>query len=141
SIFQGQTAWRHQNLGLSGLVSRGQTVDTFTGQPETMSAIIENVDATDAAINIRDNTAGVNLCIGRLTWATGQASVQQGTGTVRAQKLADAGPNGGPVYRLMVTATGTAGNQRRIFVYPSGTSQNTRTGIVHHVQHEVGAVA
>ncbi|HEX6941132.1 MAG TPA: hypothetical protein VF158_17145 [Longimicrobiales bacterium] len=141
SIFAGQTAWRHQNLGLAGSVSRNQNIGTFTGQPETGSAIVENVDATETALNIRDNTAMVNLCIGRLTWATGQASVQGGAGTVLALKLANAGPNGGPVYRLIVTATGTPGNSGSIFLYPSGTSQNTRTVIVHHVQHEVGAVA
>src|SRR5690606_5547926 len=71
----------------------------------------------------------------------GEANVQQGAGTVRAQKLATAGPNGGPVYRLEVTATGTAGNNRALVIYPSGTSQNTQTVIVHHVQHETGAVA
>lgn len=141
SIFQGQTAWRHQNLGLAPSVNRSQGVGTFSGQPETASVIVENVDATETALSLFHPTLGTHICRGRLTWATGQASVQSGAGTVRAQKLADAGPNGGPVYRLIVTGTGTAGDQRRIVVYPSGTSQNTQTAIVHHVQHEVGEVA
>src|SRR5690606_7652024 len=94
---------------------------------------------TDLAI--RDTTAGANVCIGRLAWATGEAIVQSGTGIVRAQKLADAGPNGGPVYRLMVTATGTAGNQRQIRLYATGIPTNTQTVIIHHVQHEVGSIA
>src|SRR5690606_24562614 len=69
------------------------------------------------------------------------ATVVAGSGTARATRLASSGPNGGPVYLIMVTGTGTAGNQRRIVVYPSGTTQNTQTAIIHHVQHEVGAVA
>ena len=141
SIFQGQTAWRHQNLGLVSSVNRSQGVGTFSGQPETSSLIVENVDATTTDLSIFDSTLQAHVCLGRLTWATGQASIAAGAGTVLAQKLANAGPNGGPVYRLMVTGTGTAGNQRRIAVYPSGAPRNTQTAIVHHVQHEVGAVA
>lgn len=141
SIFQGQTAWRHQNLGLVDSARRSQFSGMFTDRPETASAIVENVNATETALNIRDYTAEVNLCIGLLTWATGQARVQQGAGTVIARKLANAGPNGGPVYRLIVTATGTAGNAHSVLIYPSGTSQNTQTAIVHHVQYEVGPIA
>src|SRR5690606_29621558 len=93
------------------------------------------------ALSLFNATLGTHICRGRLTWDTGQASIAAGAGTVIARKLASAGPNGGPVYRLMVTGTGTAGDQRLIVVYPSGTSQNTQTAIIHHVQHEVGAVA
>lgn len=127
-------------MGLATSANRDQNIGTFTGQPETASVIVENVDAEETALSIRDQTAGVHVCLGRLTWATGQASVQSGTGTVIARKLANAGPNGGPVYRLIVTGTGTPGNSRSIFVYPTGTSQNTNTAIVHHAQHEVGVV-
>lgn len=141
SLFAGQTAWRHQNLGLVTSPIRSQAIGTFTGQPQTSSLIVENVDAAETALSIRDITAGVHVCLVRFTWATGQTSVQSGTGIVRAQKLADAGPNGGPVYRIIVTGTGTPGNSRSIFVYPTGTSQNTETVILHHAQHEGGPFA
>lgn len=141
SIFSGQTAWRHQNLGLAPSVNRSQGVGTFSGQPETASVIVENVDATTTGLSIFDDTLQAHVCRGQLTWATGQASIAAGAGTVLARKLANAGPNGGPVYRLIVTGTGTVGNQRLVVIYPSGASQNTQTAIVHHVQHEVGSVA
>jgi len=141
SIFAGQTAWRHQNLGQTTFAGRSQVVDTLTGQPETVSVVVENVDATTTAVSLFDGTAAAHVCRVQLAWATGAATVVAGSGTARATRLASAGPNGGPVYLIMVTGTGTAGNQRRIVVYPSGTTQNTETAIVHHVQHEVGAVA
>src|SRR5690606_27584492 len=141
SIFAGQTAWRHQNLGLMSSAGRSQAFGTFSGQAETASVIVEGVDATLTDLSIRDTTAGAHVCLGRLAWATGQASVQSGTGTVIARKLANAGPNGGPVYRLMVTGTGTAGNQRSIIIYATGVPTNTQTVTVHHVQYETGAVA
>jgi len=141
SIFAGQTAWRHQNLGQTTFAGRSQVVGTLTGQPETVSVVVENVDATTTAVSLFDDTAAAHVCRVQLAWATGAATVVAGSGTARATRLASAGPNGGPVYRITVTGTGTAGNQRRIVVYPSGTSQNTQTAIVHHVQHEVGAVA
>src|SRR5690606_2374959 len=136
SIFQGQTAWRHTNGGAAGSRSRRQSAGQFGSGPQTVYVVAENVNASQTALNIRDATAGVNVCIGQLSWATGEANVQLGTGTVRAEKLADAGPNGGPVYLLAVTATGTPGNDRQILLYPTGTSQNTDTAIIHHVQLE-----
>ena len=136
SIFQGQTAWRHTNGGAAGSRSRRQSAGQFGSGQQTVYVVAENVNASQTALNIRDATAGVNVCIGQLSWATGGANVQLGTGTVRAEKLADAGPNGGPVYLLAVTATGTPGNDRQILLYPTGTSQNTDTAIIHHVQLE-----
>ena len=141
SIFQGQTAWRHQNLGQTMFAYRPQAVGTLTGQPETASVIMERVDASETRLSIYDNTLGVHVAQARLDWATGTATVSTGAGTARARKLANAGPNGGPVYRLSITGTGTAGNQRQIRLYPTGASQNTQAAIIHHVQHEVGAVA
>src|SRR5690606_20419173 len=102
SIFSGQTAWRHTNGGLAGARSRRQMAGQFGSGPQTACVIVENVDAAETALSIRDNTAGAHVCLGRLSWATGEASVQLGTGVVRAEKLADAGPNGGPVYLLAV---------------------------------------
>ena len=136
SLFAGQTAWRHTNDGLAASRNRSQSGGQFGSGPHTAYVIVENVDAAQTALNIRDTTAGANVCVGRLSWATGEAGVQEGTGAVRAEKLADAGPNGGPVYLLAVTATGTPGNNRRIFLYPTGTGQNTDTVIIHHVQLE-----
>lgn len=136
SIIAGQTAWRQTNGGLVSETSRNQIAGQFGSDPQTAYVIVENVDAAEAALSIRDTTAGAHVCLGRLSWATGEASVQQGTGAVRAEKLADAGPNGGPVYLLAVTATGTPGNARGIYLYPSGTSLNTDTGIIHHGQLE-----
>src|SRR5690606_20994725 len=136
SIFSGQTAWRHQNLGTAAFRFRSQLLGTLTGQPETASVIVERVDASETMLSIYDVTLGVHVAQARLDWATGTATVSTGAGTAHAQKLANAGPNGGPVYRLSITGTGTAGNQRQIRLYPTGGSQNTRTAIIHHVQWE-----
>ncbi len=141
SIFAGQTAWRHTNLGTLASRSRSQVIGQFSGQAETLSAIVENVNAVTTSVLIFDVTAGASVCRCDLTWASGAVAIGTGTGTVRARRLANAGPNGGPVYRIIVTVTGTAGNQRRVHIYPSGVTQNTQVAIIHHVQHETGPVA
>ncbi|HEX6938208.1 MAG TPA: hypothetical protein VF158_02260 [Longimicrobiales bacterium] len=136
SLINGQAAYKHINDGMGSSRNRAQTRGVFTGQPETAYVIVENVDAASAALNIRDGTLAQNVCIGVLDWNTGTAAVQSGTGTARAVKLANSGPNGGPVYLLAVTAAGTAGNIRQVFIYPTGIDVNTGSAILHHAQHE-----
>lgn len=138
SIIAGQTAWQHTLAAGRDSVTRSQLAGVFSGGAETAYLIVENVDAERTDVALRDVTAGAFVCFGRLTWATGEASVVLGTGAVRAEKLADVGPNAGPAYLVAVTATGIPGNQRSVWIYPTGApgTSAARAAIIHHVQLE-----
>ncbi|HEX6937902.1 MAG TPA: hypothetical protein VF158_00720, partial [Longimicrobiales bacterium] len=136
SLIDGQTAYKHTNLGASSFRSRSQLRGVFTGSPETFYAIIENVDATESALSIFDDATDTHVCRARLVWSTGAASVALGSGSVYAERLAATGPNGGPVWLLAVTAAGTAGNARMAVLYPTGVGTNTQSAIIHHAQYE-----
>lgn len=135
SIVAGQTAFQHVNDG-GGSRSRSQDYGTLTGAEETVWAILENVDATVSAISLHDATAATDVHLATLTWATGAMSTDGGSGATFAVKLMDKGPNGGVVYLFGVRGTGTVSNTRRVALYPTGTTTNTATCIVHHVQGE-----
>ncbi|HEX6940212.1 MAG TPA: hypothetical protein VF158_12430, partial [Longimicrobiales bacterium] len=136
SLISGQTAYKHTNDGLVSSRNRAQTRGVLTGQPETFYLVIENVDAASTGWGIFDATASAFVARGSFTWATETAQVIEGTGPVRTMKIADAGPNGGVVYLLAVTGTGTAGDDRLLIVYPTGTGTNTESAIIHHAQYE-----
>lgn len=137
SLVAGQTAQQHTNDGLGSSRERAQSRGTYSGGPETLSVLVENVDAAAIALNLRNSTANANIIV-QLDLATGETSVLEGAGTVGAVQLADSGPNGGPVYRFWVTGTHPAGNFRRSIVYPTGRGVNTQTVILHHAQHVEG---
>lgn len=136
SVFDGIDSYRLENDGSAGSRAITQGVGTLTGNPETVAVIVENIDADDCAFGIRDQTASEFVVLGRITFATGAVDVQTGTGSVTVEQILESGPNEGPVYRVTATGTGTAANNRRVFIYPSGSSQNTNTVVLHHVQHE-----
>lgn len=146
SIYSDRSAYKWPNPG--DTTSRGtyQTIGTLTGSPETLSVDVENVDADETSIGIYDITAANWVARLKFDWATRVASVDAsavGTATsAHAVKLADVGPSGGPVYRLIVTCTpNNSGNTRRIYIHPSGVPINTKTAILHAAQHVEAGLA
>ena len=135
SAISGETAYKHENDGSGGGKKRDQTVGTLTGSDETVSAIIENEDAGDSLIGIRDTTASAWVIRAKFDWSTEAASVESGSGTVGWDDLGT-GPNGGKMIRLWATGSGTSANNRAVQVFPTGASTNTKKAILHHAQHE-----
>lgn len=140
SLFPGQVAKRHTNLNALGFRSRTQTIGTLSAAGDTVYGIVENVDADTTSIVLFDSTAGVSVHLAEFTWATRVLATTSGSGSLFAVKLAEVGPNGGPVYLLGVSGIGTLGNNRRINIYPTGTTQNGKTAILHHAQMEGGVL-
>lgn len=146
SIFKGQTAHKHENKGLAVFRARRQTVGVLTNAPETLTMIVEGVDATTSSFSIYDATSVGHCLLVSFDWATGVITTDAftfGTAPSReAIKLSDAGPNGGEVYLIRLTVTpNNAGNTRWILGYLSGTTTNTDTAIIHFAQHEEKAFA
>jgi len=136
SAIAGQIAYRHTNLGSATSHNRSQFTGSFTGSADTFWCLIENVDADVSEWGIYDGTAKAFVVRGIFNWSTGVPNVTVGSGSVLADKLADVGPNGGSLYLLAVIGTGTSGNERWGFIYPTGIAQNTKTAILHHAQME-----
>lgn len=113
-----------------------QNIGSSTGSKETVSAIIEQVDAEDSWVRARDST-GYYVEI-RYKWATDTLTETTGSGHVRT--LAEAGPNGGKVIRLIGTGTGNNATTRQTDVLAVVSTANG-TAIVHHAQHEERAYA
>lgn len=143
SMLVGQTAYRHINNNLVASRSRSQIVGVFvSGQTDVYSRIIENdatLPAVTTALSIFDNTVNAHLHQVTFTWSTKAIATTTGSGTSGVQDL------GGGRYRIWVSATGTAsgtgaaGNTRRVYVYPTGPTQNDRASILHHAQFEAAA--
>lgn len=140
SILPGQIAQRHLNNNLIVSRSRSQPNGALSAGGDTVFYIVENVNALTTAVGLFDTTLSAFICLAEFTWATRTIAVINGAGTTFAVKLTETGPNGGPVYLLGVSATGTAGNVRRIYCYPTGVLQNGLAAIVHHGQLEGGAL-
>lgn len=136
SVIAGQVARKHVNLNTASNRTRGQIVGTLSTAGDTVYFIVENVDADTTGIMLFDSTSSTVIVRGIFTWATRAFAVDLGSGSVFAVKLAEVGPNGGPIYLLGVSGIGTAGNGRQINIYPTGTTQNAKTVIVHHGQLE-----
>lgn len=138
SVLAGQTAYKHTNRNLSGSKSRTQTIGVFSATGDTVYFIVENVNAATTSVGLYNSTTLAWVVLAQFTWETATLVVNSGSGSVFVRKLSDAGPNGGEVYLLGVSAVGTAGNTRRVYCYPSGTAQNGLAVILHHGQMEAG---
>lgn len=140
SIFDGEIGWEHENGGSSAARSRTQTIATLSASPETFYAVIENVDASITHIGIRDETSADWVVIGKLDWSTRSfTSTGSGAGSspVATAHYLGTGPNGGDTYLLAVTGTAdNPGNNRGVYIYPTGIPQNTDTTIIHYARHE-----
>ena len=140
----GSTPYRVDSDGTNQFEFRGDFLGTFDGGTDTLSAIIENVDAAVTEITIFDNTASAHVGHLQLDWSTGALSIvgSQAGATVNygGEKLLDVGPNGGEVYRIWVSADGqNVGNQRLFAIYPRGRAAAVaESTIPHHMQLEEG---
>lgn len=137
SCIAGQTAYQHRNLGTLGSRARTQIVGTFTTQADCLWMIAENVDAASTTIGIRDTTAGAFVAQLVFTWATNSTGISGYASDVVGGALAL--PNNR--WLLWVSGTGTAGNTRGAWLYPTSTSTNTQAVVLHHAQLEPGAAA
>jgi hypothetical protein len=135
SVIEGQTAWRFENLGTVEFRTISQIVGTLTGKPESTSILCESDTGEDFVIGLRDLTSPTWVYAITVNAATGAVAVLSGIGRHIVTDLG-IGPNGGKLWRVELTATGTAGNTRGVRVYPTGTTLNTDAAIIHHVQHE-----
>lgn len=133
-------SWLLTNPG--GLTSRNfsRIVGESDGSTHTLSTILERGSAATSAIAIRDNTASAFATLVSLAWGSGNVTVSSGVGS--AVKLADIGPNGGSVYRIICTGTVPAGNTISRFLYCTGSvGVNTDSVIFHAAQYEKNNVA
>lgn len=133
SIIEGEVAFSAQASGgtFSGFYQSGAA---FTSAGSSGSIIVEQESAETLDLGIYDATTAVFVCRARLNFLTGVLSVVQGEGKARALKLSDNGPNGGAVYRVLITAAGAPGNSSRLWIYPAGTSASNDSSIMHHAQ-------
>jgi len=116
-----------------------QSLGTFDTNPATAYAIVEKGDTDVAVVILWNSTSSAAVTQASLTFSTGVVTLTDGAGTVRGYKLLNTGPNGGPVWLVAVTGTGTNGNSRTVNVYPAGVVTTTGFGFVHHVQLQTTA--
>lgn len=112
-----------------------QAIGTLTGTTECVYAIAEQGTGATSRVMLFDGTTSSIVAQCTITWATEAIS---GAGTYGATKLKAAGPNGGKLFLLWASGTGTAGNIRRYNFYPDQTA-GTGTAYLHHAQLEAGA--
>ncbi len=141
SIFEGETAYKYINASGSSQSLR-QAFGTLTGSPEASFVVVENFGAnTVTQLGIFDGGGSAGfVAIIRITWSTGAVTVDsspQGSSvTAGRKKIADIGPNGGPVYLIWFIATpNDSGSARTCFIYPGSTSTTTTGCIIHAAQH------
>jgi len=135
SVIEGQTAHRVQNAGTLASRSIRQTAGVAVGGGETASWLYETGTAANALFGIRDETANAWLYSVTVDLATLSITPFAGTGRARVIDRG-VGPNGGRLLEIHVTASAVEGNVTGAWVYPTGTTLNTDTAILHHAQHE-----
>lgn len=150
SLVDGQVAMKH-TLANSGVThGRNQLIGpsvTSSSNIDCAFAIVENVDATQSAIGIRDGTAGKWICYARFNWTTGTITeTLNEIGTyyrAYAKKLMDTGPNGGPVYQIIAIGGNVpnSANLKYMLIYPCGSNALPNTSaqtsvIMHACQYE-----
>lgn len=136
SIIAGQGAYLHVNLGTIGSRSRTQAAGVFSGTPETLSVILGKGSAGTSVIGVFDSTTGAFVAQCILAWATGTVVDANGPNPARSYRAIAL-----PADRYLVSAmyTGTIGHTRTVFIYPTATSQNTNSAILHYAGLETGA--
>lgn len=137
SAISGATAQRLENRGTATFRFVHQFTPAFDGEAVTASIIWEEGTATTCVLGIRDESASTWVIFARLDAETAAAAIEDGSGTTDVQALG-IGPNGGRMFRLSISGTGNAGNASGVWLYPTGTTLNTDSAFVHHVQHETG---
>lgn len=139
-LLSGQTTQKFTNAGSTGNKGVQQTIGTFTASWESGAIIVENVDASEFEVGVY-NTVATNYAA-LVTLDFGTENVTGGTtgsGSSQEYRVEDlgTGPNGGQMYRVYWTYyNGGSGNGRRLDIFPTGTTTNTDSVIVHHAQLE-----
>lgn len=145
SVFEGEHGQLFRDPGGSS-ASVYQTIGTVSGSQETFSVIFEVLRRPPddrVTVAIRDQDVASFYARLRVDLASETASVIAGAGGSILRKWNRKGPNGGDVYRVAVRGAGTAGNTRRLYIYPAGASSDG-TGariVLHHAQLEEQAWA
>jgi hypothetical protein len=125
SVIPGQTAWKHTST--SGF--RNQEIGVFTGAPETVVFLVENVDAETSRVGLF--TGSVFEVFVRLTWATMAVADPVAGSDVGVVDLGT-GPNGGALALIFATNSGTVSVARHLYCYPRGTESGTLSAIPHY---------
>lgn len=146
ALFEGKTSQKFTNDGSTGGHWISQATPNLVGTSVVCSLIIERGTVTITSFGLSDDTVGDWVVRAQYNWGTGLASVTDfGVGSspsVIAQQLAATGPNGGELVRVQITAIAdNPGNVGGLYIYPTGTGVNGESAILHHAQHEDGAVA
>ena len=73
-----------------------------------------------------------------MVWATDVSNNLFGNGSQSGyvEKLSDVGPNGGKVFRVVISAIMPSGSVRSRFLYSTGMNVNTESVIIHSAQYE-----
>ena len=146
ALVPSHTAYKWTDIG-GGSKSLGQSsaaTGNYSGNPETMSLIIENVNAIITTIGCAQGGAGPAwVFLGRYTWADDTFVDSAGSGGTFTVTQLGTGPNGGKMVKLSASnaTTGLTAQQRQLGLYLSGISTNTDTTIPHAAQYEVNGVA
>jgi hypothetical protein len=140
--YPGGTSWRLTNDGAISSRNINKSGHLSDGSPVALSVILEKGPGdtvSDTSVSIYNATLAKHDSRVSLNWSSGTYTVVVGTGY--ATKLADVGPNGGPVYKIVVVGGVPAGDNYTRFVYCCGTDTNTKTVVIHRTQFERGAAA
>lgn len=143
-LIPGGTAWEYVANATSGLLNR-TSLGTFSASRETLAFLIETTatsnkfllymaDASNGSAASISMEVSTLLTAPTITFGLGNA-----TSKVYGQVNLGIGPNGGTVYLFVVSGIPlTAGNTRRVFLYPNGNGVVAGSSIiVHHPQYEV----
>lgn len=148
SVLPGQVATEFESDTTGGLINQTNR-GTFTAGIETLWTLVEAMpSATIFNLRMVDQSNGnVEILSMDFTFFTNVIG-QRGNATLRRFGYIDfgpaSGPNGGNLYLLVFSGLPTtAGNTRRLNVYPNGFAAGAagRKVVFHHIQYEVGSWA
>lgn len=138
----GMKSWRVTNIGSGTRYLQKNVGVVVTAQQKVFNVVLEKAPSDTAAqsvVSIYNSTLTSHAARVQLTWSTGAATTTVGTGGV--EKLSESGPNGGVVYRIWCSGTVPVGDTEQVLLYPTGSTVNAHTSIVHGCQLEVGTAA
>jgi hypothetical protein len=139
SIIDGESATKLKADG-SDVVNRWQTIGTFTGNDEVLYAIIESDPSlsTDVGLQVYNQPSDTFLAEVFWNFSDGDSSARNDLGVhdYDFQLLAESGPNGGRLAKIMVRYSGTDGDGRRLYVETKGYPSSGEIFYVHCVQLE-----
>ncbi|MFT0139011.1 hypothetical protein ACEK07_22980 [Alcanivoracaceae bacterium MT1] len=150
SIFDtGSTSYEITNLGNIGSRSLTAAVRVANGATETLWAIFETGGtATETRLGLRDTTQNNWGGQFQYNWSTKTSSLtapnQSDPGGTAPQFIGPItlipegqGPNGGEVFLIGMVGSVLSGNNALMYIYPTGSGQNTDSVYMHHAQWEV----